>query len=483
MSDSHTNSPNPQRRSIFHIFTDPGAAAELGRDLGRAVRELRDALDPPSVPAAVYAEQQAHVVEIEAQMQALMALREQDQALIEHDQALIQQLVLQGAAQDKKLAEIVDLLQQSASARDHAQISRWQVLRQRLLQALTGLAGGAAVTGALRDAWVQEELYPLVKALPAQAQQWWEAWIQGARAGAEQPASPLELPMESPLPQPASQPASPVNQPVRAGRGFTLEIGNCPPLEMVTIPAGVFWMGSDKRRDPKAWDGETPQHQVHLDAYAIGRYPVTNVQYAVFVRSTQHRAPRYWQDGRMPAGKEQYPVPGVDWHDACAFCEWVSAHTRQSIRLASEAEWEKAARGTDGRIYPWGDAPPTPTLCNFADSKLEGTTPVGSYLAGASPYGVLDMAGNVWEWTGDWYDASYYAHAPARNPAGPVTGDIRVLRGGSYLNLAELVRCAYRLNFYPYRWDTLFGFRVVASPLLPPAPAHAPQPVRGRPAG
>ena len=130
-----------------------------------------------------------------------------------------------------------------------------------------------------------------------------------------------------------------------------------PPIQFdwVTIPASEFLMGSDKQEDPLARDNEVPQHRLYLPAFQIARYPVTNAQYQVFVAATNRQAPDHWDDGRIPTDRENHPVINVSWYDARAFCDWMSDVTNQTIRLPSEAEWEKAARGTDGRIWPWGN--------------------------------------------------------------------------------------------------------------------------------
>ena len=158
-------------------------------------------------------------------------------------------------------------------------------------------------------------------------------------------------------------------------------------------------MGSDPKVDKDAFGDEQPQHRLYLPEFYIGKYPVTNEQYAAFVKATRQAAPQHWKNGQIPAGKENHPVVDVSWKDAVAFCRWLSQASGKTIRLPTEAEWEKAARGDDGRIYPWGDKPPTKELCNFG-GNVGDTTPVGQYPAGASPCGALDMAGNVWEWTG-----------------------------------------------------------------------------------
>ena len=225
-------------------------------------------------------------------------------------------------------------------------------------------------------------------------------------------------------------------------------------LEWVPIPAGEFTMGSNE------YDEEKPIHRVHLSAYQITRHPVTNAQYAAFVEATWHAAPQHWKGGKIPHGKENHPVVNVSREDAQAFCEWAG------VRLPTEAEWEKAARGTDGRTYPWGNQPPTQALCNY-NRNVGDTTPVGQYPKGASPYGVLDMAGNVWEWVNDWYDKDYYCVSPSNNPQGPETGKHRVLRSGSWINCRPDVRSTTRIKYYPDSWSNNVGYRFARSVCSP----------------
>ena len=230
-------------------------------------------------------------------------------------------------------------------------------------------------------------------------------------------------------------------------------------LELVRVPAGEFIMGSDKTQDPQAYDDELPQGRVTLPEYWIGKTEVTNAQYATFVTSAGHAAPPDWSGGRMPEGKENHPVTNVTWDDAVAFSQWAGRVAGRTIRLPSEAEWEKAARGADGRIYPWGNDPPDEKLCNF-NNNAGHTTPVGTYPAGASPYDVLDMAGNAWEWTDSLYMAYPYQTADGRED--PNARGARVLRGGSFDNVSQSVRCAIRNWYNPGNRYDIFGFRVVS---------------------
>ncbi len=229
-------------------------------------------------------------------------------------------------------------------------------------------------------------------------------------------------------------------------------------LDWVTIPAGAFVRGSDRSKDLLAAGNETPQRQIYLSTYQIARMPVTNAQYKVFVDATGHRTPEHWHGKEMPSGKANHPVVNVSWQDAVAFCTWAG------VRLPSEAEWEKAACGTDGYIYPWGNQPPDVNRCNF-NRNVDDTTPVDNYPAGASPYGVMDMAGNVWEWVNDCYQDDYYSVSPSINPPGPATGSFRVLRGGSWFELGDNnVRSAHRNSNHPAFWSFDNGFRCARSP-------------------
>jgi formylglycine-generating enzyme required for sulfatase activity len=219
---------------------------------------------------------------------------------------------------------------------------------------------------------------------------------------------------------------------------------------MIYVPAGEFLMGSTDD-DPDAIGDEKPRHAVYLDAFWIDKTEVTNAQYRQCVEAGGCDEPDCWDDNDYNAPDQ--PVVCVTWDDAGAYAAWVGG------RLPTEAEWEKAARGTDGRVYPWGDSAPDCETTNHADCTGRPGA-VGSYPAGASPYGGLDVAGNVWEWVADWYDDGYYERSPLRNPPGPDSGIFRVLRGGSYNINGWGVRCAVRLWDMPDAAYRNYGFRV-----------------------
>jgi formylglycine-generating enzyme required for sulfatase activity len=254
-------------------------------------------------------------------------------------------------------------------------------------------------------------------------------------------------------PRPAS-PAGPKQAPGDALWDMQiLELAPGVPMEFVRVPAGEFLMGS--LGDDLSYPNELPQHSVYLNEYLIGKYPVTNRQYRLFMEATGHS---HWEYGTIQKNKENHPVVAVSWQDASAFCEWASFVTRMNVRLPSEAEWEKAARGTDGRTYPWGSRAPEHSLLNFA-KKIGDTSQVGATPGGASPYGALDMAGNAWEWVNDRYDEHYYEKSPARNPPGPESGEYRILRGGAWSSSLRNVRSMMRLANLPNDAGTGSGFR------------------------
>jgi formylglycine-generating enzyme required for sulfatase activity len=222
-------------------------------------------------------------------------------------------------------------------------------------------------------------------------------------------------------------------------------------MEFTLVTASRFYMGA--RDDERSEIDERPRHEVDLDAYWIGIHPVTQEQFRAFVKATGAS----WS----PLGEARGDVPatGMDWYQAVHFCEWMVEQTGRAVRLPTEAEWERAARGSDGRLYPWGDDEPSPTLCNF-NGNVGGPSAVGSNSPqGDSPCGCTDMAGNVCEWTWDWYDAGYYGESPLVNPTGPISGEDRVLRGGSWDDDSHCIRSGYRGGCRPDHRDMGVGFR------------------------
>lgn len=238
-------------------------------------------------------------------------------------------------------------------------------------------------------------------------------------------------------------------------------------VKMVLVPAGEFAMGSDNGEPD-----ERPVHQVFLDSYYIDQYEVTNASYRECISAKACDVPNsriYFDYSRYA----QYPVTYVSWNMARTYCEWRGA------RLPTEAEWEKAARGTGGSIYPWGNIFDG-SYVNFCDSNCSDSwadrysndgyakiSPVGSYPKGVSPYGAYDMAGNVWEWVSDWYSATYYTEYPMNNwppnPTGPNEGEIRVIKGGAWISKSEGVRSAVRDRIFTTFYGDRFGFRCAYS--------------------
>jgi iron(II)-dependent oxidoreductase len=225
-----------------------------------------------------------------------------------------------------------------------------------------------------------------------------------------------------------------------------------PPVDMVFIPGSEFEMGSKLGEN-----NEQPPHQVYLDNFYIDKYEVSNDRYKEFVQATGNKAPAFWGDEDFNQPKQ--PVVGVSWQDADTYCKWADK------RLPSEAKWEKAARGTNGPIYPWGDE------FSYSQANIivpgdgyQYTAPVGSYPEGASPYGALNMAGNAAEWCADWYALDYYANSSDADPKGPASGESRVIRGGSWNSPSYDIRSTSRWRYYPDTPRSYIGFRCVWQP-------------------
>jgi len=236
----------------------------------------------------------------------------------------------------------------------------------------------------------------------------------------------------------------------KAGATLTSKIDG---MVQIFVPAGDFVMGN-AIDDPHADEDEIPQHNVFLDPFWIDRTEVTNAMYVLCMsagkctppaRSIYYTEPEY----------ANHPAVGISWVQAQEYCEWAGR------RLPTEAEWEKTARGVDGRIYPWGNTPPGSEYSNF-NQQVNETTQVGMHPKGASPYGALDMAGNVWEWVADGYEPDFYSHSAEENPISNSPVNRRVLRGGNWDSNAEGIRVTNRFWAFPGRNDT-DGFRCAKS--------------------
>jgi formylglycine-generating enzyme required for sulfatase activity len=254
--------------------------------------------------------------------------------------------------------------------------------------------------------------------------------------------------------------------------------------EFVRVPADEFTMGADDGEED-----ERPAHRVFLDSYSISIHTVTNQHYTAFITDTGHPVPAVrelprmvtppvealfrelsaaycWRGGSPPRDREQHPVALVGFDDAVAYCAWLSRRLGCTVRLPTEAEWERAARGgLASRRYPWGDDI-DPSRANFlpdpALKKIRGTRPVGCYPP--NNLALFDMSGNVWEWVSDWYRADAYRGSEVRNPQGPDGGALRIIRGGSWVthDVSQL-RCAHRHRVPPDTYGYSIGFRVVYS--------------------
>jgi formylglycine-generating enzyme required for sulfatase activity len=209
-------------------------------------------------------------------------------------------------------------------------------------------------------------------------------------------------------------------------------------MVQVLIPAGEFSMGTDKQ----PYSVNAPLHKVYLDAYWIDQTEVTNRSFALCVKDGACQRPAHYNTYYDQPQYADDPVVFVQWYHADAYCKWAGE------RLLTEAEWEKAARGTDGRRYPWGNQAPDNTLLNFNGFYQEPRSSY-DYLIGISPYGVLNMAGNVKEWLNDWYDPNYYSNSPYKDPQGPTSGTLKTLRGGGFWSNASQVQTFFRIEHAP----------------------------------
>jgi formylglycine-generating enzyme required for sulfatase activity len=271
---------------------------------------------------------------------------------------------------------------------------------------------------------------------------------------------------------PAALPMTKVDSPAKCTTIGQTWVSPTDRVTLVCVPAGQFLMGAGED-DPQAKDSEKPQHKVSLDAYWIDNTEVTNLNFgrclaagACHPKQYETSAASYVPYSVNP-DSQNYPALIYESDPAVEYCQWVGR------RLPTEAEWEKAARGTDARLYPWGSAPLECSLANYyacglsitdtprcGNSEHCKTNPVDSLTAGASPYGALNMSGNVWEWVADWYQVDYYSQSPAENPTGPATGEFRVIRGGGATSISQDLRVTRRASGDPQHYmDGQMGFR------------------------
>ena len=266
-------------------------------------------------------------------------------------------------------------------------------------------------------------------------------------------ATPVTVSTSTPLSPPSTEGPTPVSL---AGPSLGTTLTWLDGAQLVYIPAGEFVMGANGE--------DNPQHKVNLSAYWIYRTEVTNRMYALCIASGVCAYPLDVQSSTQvnSIASLDLPVTSISWDQADAYCKWVSAS------LPTEAQWEKAARGPEGNLYPWGDSAPNCSLANFAGC-VGASSRINVYLKGMSYYQAYDMAGNVFEWTRDWYDPSYYANAPQTDPSGPESGTVRAIRGSGYQTEAESLALATRSFLEPGQFGNDLGFRcVVEKPFLPP---------------
>jgi formylglycine-generating enzyme required for sulfatase activity len=225
-----------------------------------------------------------------------------------------------------------------------------------------------------------------------------------------------------------------------------------PIINLVVIPEGFFWMGSEDHQDTEA-----PRHRVWVDRFSLGKFPVTNRAYKIFVEQTRAPAPPFWSEAIF--SDPDQPVVGVTWYDATAFCQWLSRRTGSIVRLPTEAEWERAARGRrDSSLYPWGNEPPWERPYQGYNPRTGGPERVG--VNESNDFGLYDMSEGVHEWCSDYYDRHYYRTSPEKNPQGPTSGERRASRGGSWRHHVRFSRCAARSSLPPEFKYADYGFRI-----------------------
>ncbi len=412
-----------------------------GRPGGLPFPQETQAVDPAALTALLTA-LAALPAQLETVTGQLAALNAQHAAGLATTAAQLPELVRQVTAIEQGGKDLAPQLERAGRPAEAAQARE---LAKKAAKLLLLIVGGTLA--ALWESFIQEEVY---KPLAEQ--------VREALRRAGETVEPLEILDGIPGPQPPPTPPRPANTPEASRLVRHAAIA----FDWVTIPVGEFIMGSSAA-DKEAYEEEKRQHFVYLSTYRIARVPVTNEQYARFVAATGHQG-----EWRNDARKARHPAVNVSWRDAVAFCRWAAEVTRLPIRLPTEAEWEKAARGTDGRLYPWDSRSPNASLCNY-NNPVGDTTEVGRYPAGASPYGILDMAGNVREWTNTLWGPSWdkpirYPYNARDGRENPSASGPRVLRGGAFDCDARLLRCACRFEFIPRYHSWSFGFRVVASP-------------------
>jgi len=239
---------------------------------------------------------------------------------------------------------------------------------------------------------------------------------------------------------------------------ITLTLASGITMDFVHIPAGEYWMGTNTTLDEFSRFHEQPQHRIYLDEFWMAKYPITTLQYKEFINRNPQET--YNDFYTLPKNGDDFPIVSIPWGKAVAFCDWLRKITKVSIRLPFEAEWEKACRGADINIFPWGNELPDQKKAAY-EASFSGLIPIDQYREkDKSSFGVMRKTGNLWEWVSDWYDCDYYKNSPASNPQGPNFGNNKVIRGGSWKNSLETFRLTARWCMPPNTWDDTVGFRV-----------------------